>query len=397
MAQTRFNVPNPAARLSALPPYPFALLTQRVRELNAQGYDVINLDIGSPDMPPPDDVVAMLYESARIPSHHGYAGYRGTTRFRAAIVDYYARRFGIELDREREVLPLIGSKEGIVNLSLAYLDRGDIALVPNVGYPAYSMGAYLAGAEVYWLPVSEPDYLPNVDDIPSAALERSKLLWVNYPNNPTGAAADLSFYRKMVDFCLERDIVLASDNPYVDVTYDGYVAPSALEVDGARDCAVEFISFSKTYNMAGWRLGAAVGCADALNNLLQVKSNIDSGHFHAIYDAGITAERETTPEWIAERNTIYQRRRDRVLAALPGIGLRAHQPKGSLYVWARVEDETMDGGVYAGQALLNAHVSIAPGEIYGPGGTQYVRISISIHDQRLEEGLERLKVWYAKR
>lgn len=390
-------MPNPALRLSSLPPYPFALLNQRVRELNAQGYDVINFDMGSPDMPPPEFVVDALAESASMPSHHGYAGYRGTAEFRAAISDYYQRRFGLEIDPEREVLPLLGSKEGIVNLSLAYIDNGDVALVPDIGYPAYSMGTYLAGGDVHWLPISEPDYLPQVDDIPSAVLERAKILWVNYPNNPTGAAADLPFYEKMVAFCLERDIILASDNPYVDVTYDGYVASSALAAEGARDCTVEFISFSKTYNMAGWRLGAAVGCANALKNLLQVKSNVDSGHFHAIYDAGIVAESSITPEWIEGRNAIYQRRRDMVLAALPEIGLQAHKPKGSLYVWARVEDPSMDGAQYAEQALLNAHVSVAPGEIYGPGGKQYIRISISTADERLAEGLERLKLWYAKR
>lgn len=390
-------MPRPAARLSSLPPYPFALLNQRVRELNAQGYDVINFDIGSPDMPPADEVIEALYQSACRPDHHGYSGYVGTADFRAAIADYYDRRFGIQVDPEREVLPLLGSKEGIVNLSLAYLDRGDVALVPDIGYPSYSMGAYLAGAEVGWLPLSEPDYLPNVTHIPQDALKRAKLLWVNYPNNPTGATADRGFYQRMVDFCREHDLLLASDNPYVDVTYDGYVAGSALEAEGARSCTVEFVSFSKTYNMAGWRLGAAVGSTDAIKTLLQVKSNMDSGHFRAVYDAGIAAVQQTTPAWINQRNAVYQRRRDRILAALPHIGLRAQTPTGSLYVWARIEDAAVDGGQYAEQALLNAHVSVAPGQIYGPGGTQYVRMSLSIHDERLEEALERLKVWYASR
>ena len=390
-------MPRPAARLSSLPPYPFALLNQRVRELNAQGHDVINFDIGSPDMPPADAVIEALYVSACRPDNHGYSGYAGTGNFRAAIADYYAQRFGIQVDPEREVLPLLGSKEGIVNLSLAYLDQGDVALVPDIGYPSYSMGAYLAGGTVEWMPLSEPDYLPDVTAIPTTLLERAKLLWVNYPNNPTGATADRAFYQKLVDFCAAHDILLASDNPYVDVTYDGSTAGSALEADGARSCTVEFVSFSKTYNMAGWRLGAAVGTANAIKTLLQVKSNMDSGHFRAVYDAGIAAVRQTKQEWIDQRNAVYQQRRDHILDVLPQIGLRAQKPEGSLYVWARVVDNDLDGRQYAEQALLNAHVSVAPGEIYGPGGTQYVRLSLSITEARLHEALERLKMWYAKR
>jgi LL-diaminopimelate aminotransferase len=393
----RSSLPAPAARLYSLPPYPFAVLNQRVRELNAQGYDVINFDIGNPDMPPTDEVIQALYTSACHPDHHGYSGYKGTPGFRAAIAGYYAQRFGVEVDPEREVLPLLGSKEGIVNLSLAYLDRGDLALVPDIGYPSYSMGAYLAGGMVDWLPLSEPDYLPDVTRIPGDVLRRAKLLWINYPNNPTGATADGDFYQRIVDFCRENDLLLASDNPYVDVTFDGYTAGSVLQAEGAREASVEFISFSKSYNMAGWRLGAAVGCAEAIQTLLQVKSNMDSGHFQAIYDAGIVAVHQTSQAWIAQRNAVYQRRRDHILAELPSIGLRAQTPKGSLYVWARVEDETMDGGQYAEQALLNAYVSIAPGQIYGSGGTRYVRMSLSINDERLEEALERLKLWYASR
>ncbi len=390
-------MPKPANRLSSLPPYPFALLNQRIRELNAQGHDVISLDIGSPDLPPPDAVIEALYQSACNPDHHGYAGYRGTSEFRAAIADYYRKRFGVEVDPNSQVLPLLGSKEGIVNLSLAYLDRGDVALVPDIGYPSYSMGVYLAGGDVHWVPLREPDYLPDLAGVPTDVLQRARLIWVNYPNNPTGATADLSFYQRLVDFCREHDILLASDNPYEEVTYDGYRAGSALQAKGALDVAVEFMSFSKTYNMAGWRLGAAVGNADAIKNLLQVKSNVDSGHFHAVYDAGITAIETTDHAWIEARNAVYRSRRDTVLAALPEIGLKAQTPKASLYVWGRVEDDDWDGAQYAEQSLVNAHVSFAPGMIYGPGGGQYVRISLCLKEDRLKQALERLKVWYAKR
>lgn len=389
-------MPVPANRLQALPPYPFALLNQRMRTLRAEGIDVINLDVGSPDMPPPEFVVDALAESAAHPGHHGYAGYQGTSEFRATIADYYQQRFGVRIDPERQVLPLLGSKEGIINLSFAFLDRGDLALMPDISYPPYSLGARLAGAEVGWLPVDEAGgYLPNLDDIPTDLSDRAKLLWVNYPNNPTGATAEPDFYQRAVEFCSGHDILLASDNPYVEVTFDGFVAGSALQIPGAMDCTVEFVSFSKSYNMAGWRLGAAVGNAEAIKTLLTMKSNVDSGHFRPVYDAAVIAHEQITPEWIGERNAIYQRRRDRILETLPQVGLSAQKPRGSLYVWARVEDG--DGKQYAEAALTNAHVSVAPGEFYGPGGAPYVRISLGIANDRLEQALDRLKKWYGSR
>jgi LL-diaminopimelate aminotransferase len=258
------------------------------------------------------------------------------------------------------------------------------------------MGARLAGAEIHWLPIEEArDFLPDVGLIlPEVAL-RAKLMWVNYPNNPTGATAEADFYQQMVDFCQANDILLGSDNPYVDVVFDGYRAGSALQARGAKDCTVELMSFSKTYNMGGWRLGAAVGNAEALNRLLHVKSNIDSGHFRPVYEAGIAALEQTSREWLEERNQIYQSRRDRLLAVLPEIGLAAHKPRGSIYVWARVQDG--DGGTYAEEVLTQAQVSIAPGAAYGPGGTQYVRFSLGVPDSRFDVALERLKSWYAKR
>lgn len=380
-----------ADRLNSLPPYPFALLNQRVRELNAQGKDVISLDVGSPDMPPPQHVMDALSESANHPAHHGYSGYKGIASFREAIARYYKTRFGVDVDPEREVLPLMGSKEGIVNLSLAYLDRGATSLVPAIGYPAYSMGALLAGGQVQWVPMTSDGY-PDIDAIPAEALHNARLLWVNYPANPTGVIADTAFYQRMAEFCTAHNILLASDNPYVDVTYDGYVAGSALQAPSAKPTSIEFISFSKSHNMAGWRLGAAVGSASAISALLQVKSNMDSGHFHAIYEAGIAALEHTPDTWIAERNLVYQRRRDRIMEALPEIGLSAETPKGALYIWAKVKDG--NGAWYAENALMGAHVSLAPGTIYGPGGKDYVRLSLCTTEPRLEEALGRLKTWY---
>ncbi len=389
-------MPQIADRLANLPPYIFAVQGQRIQEMAAHGQDVISLDIGSPDLPPPSSVIEALADSAHQPNNHGYSGYRGIASFRQAVSRYYQRRFGVELDPEREVLPLLGSKEGIINLCLGYLDRGDLALVPDIGYPSYSMGARLAGGDVHWLPTSEANhFLPDVEAIPAAAAVRAKLIWMNYPNNPTGATAELDYYERVISYCMRHDILVASDNPYVDVTYDGYRASSALQVPNSKSAVIEFMSFSKTYNMGGWRLGAAVGNAEALRILLQVKSNVDSGHFKAIYEAGIMALDQTSQEWIDQRNLVYQRRRDRIMEVLPRIGLEARKPKGSLYIWARTLHG--DGTEYAEKALTQALVALAPGAAYGPGGDLYVRISLGVPDDRLDVALERLQSWYASR
>lgn len=387
-------MPAAAARLQNFPPYPFAVLNQRVRALQAAGCDVISLDVGSPDQPPAQSVIETLAEAAFDPAAHGYSGYRGTAGFRRAVAAYYEARFGVSLDPDREVLPLMGSKEGIVNLSLAYLDRGDISLMGDISYPAYAMGARMAGAQIAWLPTPEADHFrPDWRAVAPDVLGRAKLLWLNFPGNPTGAIAEPGYLADAVRFASAHDILLVHDNPYVDVTYDGYIAPSILQVPGAKAHAVEFISCSKTYNMAGWRLGAAVGSAAALDNLLQVKSNLDSGHFNAVYEAGIAAMTTTTPEWLNARNAVYARRRDRIMAALPRLGLSAHTPQGALYIWAKTE--TGDGAAYAERALTEAHVSLAPGSIYGPGGTAYVRLSLCTPDARTEEALARLEKWWS--
>ncbi len=386
-------MPQPANRLMNLPPYIFAVLAERLRQMEQQGIDVIRLDIGSPDMPPPSLVVESMQESVSKPDVHGYSGYRGIPAFREAIARYYQRRFGVTLDPETEVLPVIGSKEGIVNLCLAYIDHGDVALVPDVGYPAYSMGTQLAAGEVAWMAIrAENAFLPDFAEIAPEDAARAKLMWVNYPNNPTGATAEVEFYGRAVAFCAANDILLASDNPYCEVTFDGYNAPSALQVEGAKEVTIEFTSFSKSYNMAGWRLGAAVGSRKALQTLLKVKSNVDSGHFEAIYEAGIAALDDVPQSWIDGRNAIYQARRDRIMAALPEIGLRAQNPAASLYIWATPTH--LDATTYVEQALTEAHVSLAPGASYGPGGAHYLRFSIGMSDERIDEAIRRLKEWY---
>jgi LL-diaminopimelate aminotransferase len=386
------TLPKHAARLDRLPPYGFAIIGQRLTEMKAAGLDVIRLDIGSPDMPPPQMVIEALKRSADNPKHHSYGSYRGDPGFRKAVAGYYRRRFGVELDPDTEVLPLIGSKEGLINLALAYLDTGDAALIPDINYPAYSMGALMAGGTVLNLPL-DPDqgYRPRFDLI-RGDLSRATLLWVNYPNNPTGATADLALYAEIVDFCRAHHLLLCSDNPYAEVVFDGYRAPSALQVPGAKDLAVEFMSLSKMYNMAGWRLGACVGNREAIDNLLVIKSNMDSGHFKAVYDAGAVALNETPDLWIDERNAVYQARRDKIAAVLPQIGLHAAKPRGSLYFWAKVAGG--DDQRYTEDALTGALVALTPGTMYGEAGRGYVRVSLGVDDQRLDDALDRLKSWY---
>lgn len=394
----RFTLPAPAKRLDRLPPYIFVSIAEKISALTHAGHTVIRLDIGNPDMPPPEHVITTLSAAANDPTKHGYSGYRGVPGFRQAVAAYYARRFGVELDPETQVLPLIGSKEGIVNLSTAYLDPDDVVLVPEVGYPSYEMAARLAEACPVWVPMlPEANYMLDLTQVAPDDAARAKLLWVNSPNNPTGGVLDDAQYTALVRYCREHNILLASDNPYVEVTYDGVRAGSVLQAPGAQDVSVEFVSFSKSYNMAGWRLGAAVGSADALRNLLHIKSNMDSGHFKAVYDAGVAAMADTPDSWTAARNAIYQRRRDRILAGLAAVGLEAPQPpRGAMYIWARLTagNPVETATAYVDRALQEAHVSLAPGAAYGPGGTGHIRISVGVADALIEQALDRLTTWY---
>jgi LL-diaminopimelate aminotransferase len=386
------QLPSRASRLDNLQTYGFAIIGQRIQEMASAGKDVIRLDIGSPDLPPPTPVIEALKQSASDPTHHAYGSYVGDPGFRRAVADYYARRFGVTVDPSTEVLPLIGSKEGLINLSLAYIDHGDAAIVPDIAYPAYSAGARLAGGSVIEVPLDpERGFLPMFDAI-TDDLSHAKLLWVNYPNNPTGAIADIAFYEQAVAFCREHNLLLCSDNPYCEVVFEGYTAASALQAVGAKDCTVEFISMSKTFNMAGWRLGAAVGNRTALENLLRVKSNIDSGHWKAIFDAGIAAFNMTPQSWIDERNARYAVRREQILSALPEIGLEAFKSPASLYVWARVLDGNEQD--YARRALDEALVALTPGTMYGKGGAGHIRFSLGVADDRLEVALSRLREWF---
>jgi len=379
----------PANRVINLPAYPFARLGKRLAELKAQGMDVIRLDIGSPDLPPPQPIIDALCRSAYNPAHHGYSDYYGIPALRQAIADYYQRRFGVSLDPGSEIVSLIGSKEGIVNIALAYLDPADLALVPDPGYAPYTMGACLASARVETFPLlAERNYLPDFAAIPAEVAGRAKLIWLNYPNNPTGATATLEFLAEAVAFARKHDLLICHDAPYCDLTYDGYVAPSILQVEGAREVAVEFNSLSKLYNMAGWRVGMAVGNRQAVEALGRVKTNVDSGIFRAIQDAAVEAL-TGDQSWLPGRNAVYQERRDIILAGLAAVGIHARKPEAGLYVWAPVPAGYTSAD-FATRLLEEVGISITPGTVFGVQGEGYMRISLGAATERIRQAMERL-------
>lgn len=378
-----------ADRIANLPAYVFAEAGKTLAALKAKGIDVINLGIGSPDLAPPAWIVETLHKSAQDPTKHGYAGYYGLPVLRQATAYYYKERFGVDLDAEREVVILIGSKEGIFNIALAFIDSGDVALLPDPGYPTYELGVLMAGGQPVPLPL-RPDlgFLPDLAAIPHDVLRRAKLLWLNYPNNPTAATAGLEFLTEAVAFAKEHDLLLCYDNPYCDVTFDGYVAPSILQVPGAKEVVLEFNSLSKTYNMAGWRVGMAVGSAQAVEALARVKTNIDSGIFAPVQEAAAAALR-SDQSWLKERNAIYQARRDVVLDFLPAAGMRASKPLSTLYVWAQVPAGESSAGFSKG-ILERTGVWLTPGTAFGAHGEGYVRIALTVPEARIKEAGERL-------
>ncbi len=379
-----------AKRIADIPPYVFAEAGQKLEQIRVKGIDVINLGIGSPDLPPPRPIIDTLFESALKPDSHGYGGYYGLPALRCAIADYYAYRFGVNLDPSKEIAVLIGSKEGIFNISLALLDSGDVALIPDPGYPTYSIGAHMAGGVSYLLPLrEEDDFLPLLESIPADIAHAAKVIWLNYPNNPTSAIADFEFLSRAVHFAQCHDLLLCYDNPYCDLTFDGYRAPSILQVPGAKDVVVEFNSLSKTYNMAGWRVGMAVGNRDAIEALLRVKTNVDSGIFKPIQEAAIAAL-TGDQTWIAERNVLYQRRRDIVMEFLPLAGMRALPPKATLYVWARIP-EGRTSQEFSSYILEKTGVWLTPGTAFGEHGEGYVRIALTVPEERLRIVAERLR------
>jgi LL-diaminopimelate aminotransferase len=375
-----------ADRIANLPPYLFAELDRKLAAKRAEGVDVISLGVGDPDLPTPDHVVAAMREAVVDPETHRYPSYVGSPAFREAVASYYRGRHGVELDPETEVMALIGSKEGIAHVAVAYVDPGDEVLVPDPGYPVYEVSARLAGGTALSLPMPSPSFLPDLGAAPVSA--RTKMLWLNFPSNPTAAVAELDTFREAVAFATEHDLLLCHDAAYGEITFDGFEAPSLLQVPGAKDVALEFGSLSKFSNMTGWRIGWAAGSADAIRALAVVKTNVDSGQFTAVQRAAVAAL--TGPrDHVDELRAVYQKRRDRVVATLNGLGWSIEPPRGSIYVWApttggRSSAEMVD------VLLERAGVFVAPGSGYGRAGEGYVRFSLTAPDARLEEAMDRI-------
>ncbi len=383
-------------RVANLPPYLFVEISKKIAEKKAKGEDVVSFAIGDPDIPTPSHVIDRLCQAAQDPANHRYPESEGLPELRRAIAGWYERRFAVSLDADKEVLPLIGSKEGIAHIALCLIDPGDTALVPDPGYPVYSVGTMLSGGRPYYVPLVEKnDFLPDLNVIPAYIAKRAKLLWLNYPNNPTAAVADLNFFNRVVKFAQDYELAVCHDGPYSEVAYDDYQPVSFLQADGAREVGIEFHSLSKSYNMTGWRIGMAVGNAEMIDALRRIKSNLDSGIAQAIQYAAIEAL-TGNQDCIQEHNRIYQRRRDLILDVLKSIGLDARPPKASLYIWAKVP-EGYTSLELTTELLETVGVVVTPGTGYGKNGEGYIRLSLTVPDAALVKGLSRLAEWRSGR
>lgn len=379
-------------RMEKLPPYLFVEIMKKTAERKARGEDVVSFAIGDPDIPTPPHIVEKLVQSARDPVNHRYPESDGLPELRKAIAAWYEKRFGVSLNPDKEVAPLIGSKEGIAHIAFCLIDPGDFALVPDPGYPVYSFGSTLAGGRVFYLALNARNgFLPDLDHIPPNVVAGARVLWLNYPNNPTGAVADLEFFSHAAEFARKHNICICHDGPYSEVSYDGYRPVSFLQAPGARETGIEFHSFSKTYNMAGWRIGMAVGNPDVIGALKTMKSNLDSGIPQAVQRAAIEAL-NGPQDCIREHNDIYQRRRDLVVETLNKMGLQATPPKASLYIWAKVPDG-YTSAEFAADLLDKVGVVVTPGLGYGRNGEGYVRVSLTVQDATLIKGLSRMAAW----
>ncbi len=379
-----------AERLRRLPPYLFQEIDRLKAELVAKGVDVINLGVGDPDLPTPDHIIRRLQTAAEDPETHQYPSYSGMNDFRVSVAGWYRRRFGVELDPLREVLTLIGSKEGLAHLPLACINQGDLALVPSPAYPVYHVATLFAGGESFFMPLQrENRFLPDLKAIPPDVARRARLMFLNYPNNPTGATAERDFYERVVEFAREYEILVCHDAAYTEMAFDGYRPMSFLEIPGAREVGIEFQSLSKTYNMTGWRLGFAVGNAQILEGLGQVKSNIDSGAFNAIQHAGIAAL-EGSQECVGRMRQIYQERRDVLIAGLKKVGLDPDPPKATFYVWCPTP-KGYNSKDFTSLLLREAGIVTTPGSGFGEPGEGYVRMALTVTKERIEEAVGRIR------
>jgi LL-diaminopimelate aminotransferase len=381
----------PSERLGAIPPYMFAELERRIEAKRDEGVDVISLGIGDPDTPTFRYIVDAMREAVGDPEAQRYPSNRGRREFREAFADFYLQRFGVEIDAVTEVIPAIGAKECIYNLCFAFLDPGDVALSSDPGYPVYTGGPVLAGAEAHLLPLRAGlGFAPDLDAIPGDQLDAARLLFINYPNNPTGAVAPDGFFERVVELAERHEFLVVHDNAYSETTFDDYVAPSFLATPGAKAVGVEVFSLSKGYNMTGWRCAAILGNAEAIKTYWRLKTNVDSGLFEAVQLAGAAALRGPRKE-VEAMCRIYQRRRDLVIAALRDIGVEVESPKGTIYVWAPVP-EGYTSSSFTEKVLEEAAVVISPGSMYGPSGEGFFRISLTTPDELLTEAVGRMRV-----
>jgi LL-diaminopimelate aminotransferase len=381
----------PSKRLDLIPPYLFAELERKIAAKRAAGVDVISLGIGDPDRPTAALIVDAMQEAVSEPETHQYPSNRGRPEFREAVADFYMRRFDVELDPATEIMPALGAKECIFNLNLAFLDPGDAALSADPGYPVYTGGPLMAGADPVLMPLlPERGFTPDLTAISDADRARAKLMFFNYPNNPTGAIVRPGFFEEVVDYVAGTDILAVHDNAYSETTYDGYRAPSFLATAGAKAAGVEVFSWSKGYNMTGWRCAAIVGNAEAISQYWRLKTNIDSGMFDAVQLAGIAALSPDADGDVKEMNALYARRRDLVVDALRAIGVSVTPPKGTIYIWAPIPAGFENAAAYCEHVLEEAGVVVSPGGAYGPNGEGFFRISLTTPDDRLLEAVERL-------
>lgn len=379
-----------AQRLRRIPPYLFADLDRRKEEVQRRGVDVVSLAIGDPDLPTPEHIVRAMQQALADPATHQYPPYAGTRGFREAVARWYGQRFGVHLDPDREVLALIGSKEGLAHLPWAVVNPGEVVLVPDPGYPVYGAATLLADGVVHPLPLRpERRWLPDLSTVPSDVARRARLMFLNYPNNPTAATADLAFFQEVVQFAREYGILVAHDNSYSEIAYDGYRPPSFLQARGAKEVGVEFHSLSKTFCMTGWRVGFVCGNAEVIRALGKLKTNLDSGVFVAIQRAAEAALNGPT-EPVIERVRVFQARRDAAISALQEGGWRVERPRATFYLWVEVPDG-FDSVGFAAHVLDRTGVIVAPGIGYGQQGDRYVRLSITVPDDRLHEALRRLR------
>jgi len=378
-----------AKRMELIPPYLFAELDRKKEEAISKGIDVINLGIGDPDYPTPKHIIDKMSEEIYKTENHNYPPYDGTKEFKKAVAEYYLKRFNVELDYNTEVLCLIGSKEGLAHIHLAYVDAGDYNLVPDPAYPVYKITTFFAGGIPYMMPLlEENNFLPDFEKIPQEVARKTKLMFLNYPNNPTGAIANLEFFEKAVHFAKKYEILICHDLAYSEMTFDNYKAPSFLEVKGSKDICIEFNSLSKTYNMTGWRIGMAVGNKEAISNLGKIKNNIDSGVFKAIQRAGITAL-ISEQDSIYKMNNIYQERRDIVINTLSELGWSIPNVKATFYMWLKTP-KGFSSTEFCSYVLEKAGIIITPGIGYGQYGEGYFRLALTVSEDRLKLAMQRL-------